>query len=283
MNTPEELICSLDSPGFHPKLIYAFKATLDGKGNIHSHSHTQLMYIYSGSGIYYIDGNSYAVEAGDAIVINPDLEHGNVLCGNDDTFTSVILGFDLCLSDPAMNHFTLPDNNPIIRTTAAFRATLMKETNTILYEHNNRLPGKCAVIDACLTQIVIALYREIYRSEQPLVPYGFEHYDRKHLVSQIQNYLLTHYDEKITLDELAQIMYLSPVYISKIFKEVTGEAPINYLIKIRLEKAKELLTPDNANSIKEIARQVGYEDVYHFSKLFKKYYGTSPLNYKKQA
>jgi YesN/AraC family two-component response regulator len=78
-------------------------------------------------------------------------------------------------------------------------------------------------------------------------------------------------------------MYLSPVYISKIFKEETGESPINYLIKIRLEKAKDILRSDDGGSIKSIANQVGYDDVYHFSKLFKKYYGISPLYYKKKA
>jgi YesN/AraC family two-component response regulator len=78
-------------------------------------------------------------------------------------------------------------------------------------------------------------------------------------------------------------MYLSPVYISKIFKEETGESPINYLIKIRLEKAKEILLNENSGSIKSIANHVGYDDVYHFSKLFKKYYGISPLYFKKKA
>lgn len=77
-------------------------------------------------------------------------------------------------------------------------------------------------------------------------------------------------------------MYLSPVYISKLFKEETGDSPINYLIKIRLEKAKEVLEGQEPVSIRSVANQVGYEDVYHFSKLFKKYYGISPLNYSKQ-
>ena len=77
-------------------------------------------------------------------------------------------------------------------------------------------------------------------------------------------------------------MYLSPVYISKIFKEETGESPINYLIKIRLEKARDILIKDDNSSIKSIANEVGYEDAYHFSKLFKKYYGISPLYYRKR-
>jgi Transcriptional regulator containing an amidase domain and an AraC-type DNA-binding HTH domain len=85
------------------------------------------------------------------------------------------------------------------------------------------------------------------------------------------------------LEQIAHNIYLSPVYISKIFKEETGESPINYLIKIRLEKAKDILQSKDSGSIKNIANQVGYEDVYHFSKLFKKYYGVSPLYYRKNA
>ena len=51
-------------------------------------------------------------------------------------------------------------------------------------------------------------------------------------------------------------MYLSPVYVSKIFKEETGESPINYLIKIRLEKARDILAKEGAGSIKSIANAV---------------------------
>lgn len=75
-------------------------------------------------------------------------------------------------------------------------------------------------------------------------------------------------------------MYLSPFYISKIFKSETGDAPIRHLINIRLEKAMELLQSGFAGSIQEVAVQVGYEDAYHFSKLFKKRYGIPPSQVK---
>nr|WP_243145844.1 AraC family transcriptional regulator [Clostridium chromiireducens] len=74
-------------------------------------------------------------------------------------------------------------------------------------------------------------------------------------------------------------MYLSSVYISKVFKEKTGESPINYLINLRLEKAKDLLI-STESPIKSIAQSVGYSDAYYFSKLFKKYYGHSPYKYR---
>ena len=82
-------------------------------------------------------------------------------------------------------------------------------------------------------------------------------------------------------DQIAENMYLSPFYISKIFKSETGDTPIRHLINIRLEKAKELLENGYGGSVQEIAAMVGYDDAYHFSKLFKKRYNITPTQAKR--
>ena len=63
---------------------------------------------------------------------------------------------------------------------------------------------------------------------------------------------------------------------------MNARKPINYLIHVRLEKAKEMLE-DGRESIRTIANLVGYDDVYHFSKLFKKHFGVSPMYYRKKS
>jgi len=266
----------------NPCLYYAFKETILSESTIHKHNHQQIVYVYSGKGMYYVDGITYDVETGDIIVINPEVEHGNLSSNAEDPAVELIIGFNLCAEDASKNRFYLPNENPLIHASVTFKTALIKNANTILFENSNSFPGKTAMLNACLVQILVLLYREIHQSNEPPITYDFENYNKAYLVKQIENYLATHYYEKITLDQIANNMYLSPVYISKIFKEETDESPINYLIKCRLEKAKELLTPDNTDSIKNIANQVGYDDVYHFSKLFKKYYGISPLHYKQQ-
>ena len=85
--------------------------------------------------------------------------------------------------------------------------------------------------------------------------------------------------KNISLDDMSKNMYISSVYISKVFKEKTGESPINYLINLRLEKAKDLLI-STESPVKAIAQSVGYSDAYYFSKLFKKYYGNSPCKFR---
>ena len=73
---------------------------------------------------------------------------------------------------------------------------------------------------------------------------------KKYVVEQIVNYFEDHYSEKISLESIAENMYLSTFYISKIFKSETGDTPIRHLINIRLEKAREILEQTPGRSIK---------------------------------
>lgn len=76
-------------------------------------------------------------------------------------------------------------------------------------------------------------------------------------------------------------MYLSPFYISKIFKSETGDPPINYLIKSSIGKSQRTLESGRIGSVQTVAGEaVGYDDAYHFSKLFKKHFGVSPSQIK---
>ena len=132
------------------------------------------------------------------------------------------------------------------------------------------------MMKAYLMQMLLLVIREQCEPMERPAGCAFESANKKYVVEQIMNYIEDHYSEKISLDQIAENMYLSPFYISRIFKSETGNAPIRHLINIRLEKAKELLEGGYEGSIQEVAAQVGYDDAYHFSKLFKKRYGISP-------
>ncbi|MDN5276704.1 MAG: two-component system, response regulator YesN [Clostridiales bacterium] len=75
-------------------------------------------------------------------------------------------------------------------------------------------------------------------------------------------------------------MYISPYYLSHLFKEELNITFLEYLTMVRMEEAKKLLK-DTSLSIVAIASQVGYEDASYFSKVFKKYVGISPAQYRK--
>ena len=77
-----------------------------------------------------------------------------------------------------------------------------------------------------------------------------------------------------TVDELAADCCLSKSRFSHLFREVTGRSPHEFILSLRMEKAKELLTTDM--SIKEVAAAVGFEDQNYFSRMFRKYTGAAP-------
>ncbi|MEO2737141.1 helix-turn-helix transcriptional regulator, partial [Clostridium butyricum] len=109
--------------------------------------------------------------------------------------------------------------------------------------------------------------------------YSLPFYDKSNIVEIIIDYFEKNYMNNISLNDISKNMYISSVYISKTFKEKTGESPINYLINLRLQKAKDLLL-ETEMPVKIIAQSVGYSDAYYFSKLFKKYYEYSPNKYR---
>lgn len=91
-------------------------------------------------------------------------------------------------------------------------------------------------------------------------------------------YIHEHYAEEITLGDLANKVYISRNYLSSIFRSITGETFNNYLTRVRIEKAKELLMQPNM-LVYEVAEKVGYKNVPYFSTLFKKYTGMNPTDY----
>ena len=99
-------------------------------------------------------------------------------------------------------------------------------------------------------------------------------------IHQIRQYIMDHSHEDISLEALAKQVDLSPIYISKMFKEKLGINYIDFLTECRIEKTKKLLA-DPERSLKEITFEVGYHDPNYFSKVFKKMCGVSPTDYRK--
>lgn len=94
-------------------------------------------------------------------------------------------------------------------------------------------------------------------------------------VMEIREYVRHNYNQEISLMALAQKYYVNHIYLSRLFKEETGENFSAYLTRIRMEKARELLLKDTFK-IREISEMVGFNNPYYFTKMFKKYYESSP-------
>lgn len=100
-------------------------------------------------------------------------------------------------------------------------------------------------------------------------------------ILNIKNYLEDNFQNKISLDELAKKFFVNKFYLSRIFKDEFGTSINNYIISLKITKAKELLR-FSQKSIEEIAFEVGIGDPNYFSRLFKKLEGMSPSEFKQQ-
>lgn len=269
---------------FNPEIIFVAENTYPAlpreyiESNTHKHECIQISVILSGEIHYIIEGEPYLLKKGDIVILKPGTPHSTIIpphtkC-SDIHIGLHLYGFSKWLSL----------ESPII--------TLTKEPETfyecaleIAYERRHHKLDYPFMLKALIMRLLVMLHRELSSQDTqeetddvPCTPI-----EKKEVVDFITRYISNHYMNDITLDMFSRDMYLSQAYISKIFKEETGSSPINYLIKTRLAKAKNLLQNENL-PIKIVAKQVGYDDVYHFSKLFKKYYGLPPSKlYKKSS
>lgn len=128
---------------------------------------------------------------------------------------------------------------------------------------------KCRCGDACLRKT--AEYMKIYAA--PACDKTNEHtYSRT--IRLATEYIKKHYEEPITVGDVAGVVEKTPNYLSSIFKKETGVSFSKYLNELRLQKACVLLKHTN-KQVREISEAVGYTDYIYFSQLFRKYYGCS--------
>lgn len=103
----------------------------------------------------------------------------------------------------------------------------------------------------------------------------------KNLITKVCDYIQAHFmEEELSLSQIAQEMYTNVSYLSRLFKEKTGQTFRNYMFELRMKKAAELLK-DTDNKGYEVAELVGIKDPHYFSVCFKKYTGMSVSEYKK--
>lgn len=109
--------------------------------------------------------------------------------------------------------------------------------------------------------------------------FDFSHIKHSDVVFKVAEYVKNRFAEKLSLDEIAEYVSLSKSYLSRIFKEETGESLSSYINKVRIDKAKLMLL-DNGCPLVDVASLCGFEDQSYFTKVFKRLVGVSPKRYR---
>lgn len=102
------------------------------------------------------------------------------------------------------------------------------------------------------------------------------------VIQQVTEFIRNGYHRALTMEEIAQVVFLSPCYLSHLFKEELGCTIMEYLTKVRMEEAKKLLRHPQLNVV-QIADRVGYSDPSYFTKVFKKCEGITPTEFRQRC
>jgi len=242
--------------------------------NYHVHSdEIELAYVEDGLATYSLDIESFTVQAGDLIVIEPGVLHGltSDFSRPASIWTIGLKNFQL-KGIPQPLTILRKDAFPILPAAkqANLIASLLSEINR---QHQlGTLTGK--YLCKQLAQILLILYYQAFQKCRIQ-----ERAQNSSFARDIMIYINFHYAKKVTLESLAAIFHRSEDHISHEFKNVYGISPINYAIDRRICEAKWLLI-NTLDSLAVVSEQIGYENVNYFTNLFTKKIGMTPTEYR---
>ncbi len=264
-------------------------------GVLHSHEYIEVVYIVSGSAIHEIDGKKYSVKRGDLFVINMNTPH---VFYNDSSSQEPFVAYDLMFT-PEFFDESITGNKALESLNKSFmfyslfnerkelppffsvsgsEYTMFGELfNKIYLEHRGCENGYIEIIRAYLLQLIIT----IFRLDKTTDKYS-GNIRNKQIVNYITDYIKRNYNEHISISKLAQMVFLNPDYMGRVFKNATGMTISAMIQKTRVDKVCHFLSSTDRN-ISDIALSCGFEDVKFFYTVFKKHMGVLPGEYRKQT
>lgn len=103
--------------------------------------------------------------------------------------------------------------------------------------------------------------------------------DSSAIIRQVQKIVDAEYGQQLSLEYIAEKVYITPSYLSYIFKQMTGQNLIKYITDLRMYKARRMVADGNLK-ISQIAKTCGYDNPSYFNKIFKNYFGVTPRQYR---
>lgn len=255
----------------------------------HSHDFSELVVITEGYGIHWIDGDDYPVAAGDIFVIQGKTAHYfkerhtlgmfNVMfdarhLNNNSKKLQEIAGYNaLFLLEPAYRRrHKFQSRLHITRHALTLVEAIVKRMSD---ELKKQKPGYDTMLLSLFLELLVFLSREYSTVEMPQAKSLYR-------IGNIIGELEKNYKRDWRLDDIARIACMSKSNLLSVFKEATGSSPIDYLIRIRLQKAAEMLASTSLN-ISEISPECGFADSNYLTRQFRKIYKLSPREFRKNS
>jgi YesN/AraC family two-component response regulator len=249
------------------------------------HHYYEINYLLSGERFYFVKNRTYAMKQGEMIFIGVNDLHKTA-----ETKEAVHERINISfreeyihrLADPSIRELLLV---PFRQETRMLRFNIHEQSFVegllfgMLKETQQKHSCSELYIGSLMTQLLIYTHRMTTRqNSQP-----FEYVSPLHKkISEVSEYVTGHYIEPLTLTGVSEHFYISPYYLSRSFKQITGFTFVEYVNNVRIKEAQRLLR-ETRMKVAQIAELTGFESIVHFGRVFRQITRLSPLEYRKSV
>lgn len=228
----------------------------------------QLLYIADGQVEFYFGDKIRWVGKGNMIIFTPDTPQRYYLYAKHrpQTYWVHFTGNE---AQALIDRYNMPQN--IISYIGAERG-YEKLFKNMTDELNGKKYGCSRCLELFFEQLLIEISRNLFSPREPA----------KTDIERAVRFFEQHFAEDISIESYAKSLFIKPCWFIRKFKATTGVTPMQYIIDLRIARAKELLENGTYN-VSQVASSVGYGNPLYFSRLFKKYTGLSPKEYKRSC
>lgn len=285
----------VNETGYHGTLEFPVAVYLDNVShkyvNWHWHEEFEIGFVTEGSVVLGCGNRKYQMECGDMFFVNSNVLHSmhKVNTSKQAVFKSIAFHSSI-ISESISSVFYIKYLLPILSNSNFRECIITKGSSSyqsmldilskvwnLVYSEDSDYEIKVRNELSTLFCILNRFRKNIIETITPKMP----NYLPEKRVQVLLAYIHTHYQDKITIEELAKTTSISKTEVLRCFKAIMGLSPISYLNSYRLQRAAHMLI-NTEKSIQEIAEDCGFDDNSYFSKLFKKKYHVTPHDYRLQ-
>lgn len=253
----------------------------------HWHPELEISYVHEGTARYHIDYDFFNSQSGDIILIRPNGMHSIHPIENKEHITdSIKFHLDLIgysIVDQVSLRYLQPLQTSSFKFIQCIKPSMtgyndikncLFDIFNISKEENRHF---VLLLKAKLNELLYLLYYHQYVIKK----HTDDTYRKNERIRDLIDYINNNYQQNLTIEFLADYMGYSKTHFMTVFKQHTGTSCTEFIIQVRLNKASEHLI-NSTTAIIDIANSVGFNNLSNFNRQFKRYYHTTPRQYRKQ-
>lgn len=250
--------------------------------NFHSHVGYEIYLFHEGSGYFLIEENIYPLEGNDMILISSLESHKSSPKLQTPSTRSAIHFLPELLEPEIRERFLSVFDRSNPHRHIRMSGERLRHFDYLLHrlheEYARLNTGDFLAMRIYLNEMLLEIHRLVFNGDD----HEMESIARNTINPKIEEavkYLSKHFNSEISLEKLAQDLYINPYYLCHLFKKTIGLTITDFLNQTRIHHAKRLLT-NTKMPITEISESVGFNSFSYFGRAFKKIVGTTPRNYR---